>query len=341
MASVRSPKFVARILMVKVAPVKSIPFPVVTVQLAFVRLLRITATAVANLSLTGGTITLIDPHAGAGTSDYVVSISQGGAYNSASAAHTFKFGNGVSTDVGGNANGFYYYLFPGSFYYGLGNVLVDAVSTTIASNRVVKSTSSIPIAGNLTVISGEYWVNSTTFIAGNIVNNGILTTTSTATLSGYNATGGIANTAAQTVSGSGTFRNLQTSPTASMASLTVNNSNATGVTLSVPLSISSTFTHTLGLVNTSAASVLQIGTATVAAAYTGTVGTTNHIVGPLARTFPSSRAIGTYVLFYTGKGGVYAPISVDLSTSAVGPVIVTAESFATNTGSAGSGVSNK
>ncbi|PHK33969.1 hypothetical protein VF13_38145, partial [Nostoc linckia z16] len=42
-----------------------------------------------------------------------------------------------------------------------------------------------------------------------------------------------ASTSAQTISGSGTWRNSTTATTASMAGFTVNNTNATGVHLSV------------------------------------------------------------------------------------------------------------
>ena len=74
-------------------------------------LVAITNTVPAAINLTGGTLTVVDPHAGTSTSDYALWFSAGTAVN-ASAAHTLSFGNGASTDPGGHTNGFYMYLFP-------------------------------------------------------------------------------------------------------------------------------------------------------------------------------------------------------------------------------------
>ncbi|POS02445.1 putative secreted protein (Por secretion system target) [Flavobacterium croceum DSM 17960] len=288
-------------------------------------LVRVTATAVSNLNLTGGTLTIVDPHYGTSTSDYALSISQGGGYNSASANHTVKFGNGVSTTAGGHTNGFYVYLFPGSYYYGLGNVTVDALTGT---NRFVKTTSTVSIAGNLTITTGEYQLASTHYIAGNITNAGTLTSTSTLNLSGFNGSASIPSTTAQTISGSGVFQNLSTASTASLTSLTINNSNATGVTLSVPLSVSGTLTLTQGLINTSSTSLLTLGTATAAGTLSGGSATA-YVKGPFARTIASANANTNYILYPVGKAA-YAPISLAPTTTAV--TNMKAEAFDSNTG---------
>jgi hypothetical protein len=249
-------------------------------------LINIVASAVTNLNLTGGTLTIVDPHFGTATSDYCLYINQGGAYNSASTTHTLKFGNGVSNTVGGHTNGFYYYLFPGSYYFGLGNVVVDALTGT---NRFVKNLSTTTIKGDLTITSGDFQINTTTFVAGNIVNTGILTAAST--LNFANTTQGSTtapSTNAQSVSGTGTFRNSATTTTANFISLTINNTSAGGVTIPAlsavtpatnpnpanTSSFSGTLTFTAGKLNTGGTSTMisGIGGATPAV---GTVAVTS------------------------------------------------------------------
>lgn len=303
--------------------------------------------ATTNLNLTGGILTIIDPSASTSTSVYALRGNVNTATNIGT-GHTIRFGDGVSTDAGGSTNGFYSYLFQGSSYVQLGNVEVNGSPS--GANRHVTPTSNYGILGNLTVnnANGEFRVASTVYVNGNVtVNTGAtLTTTSTLALANYFNATVAASTNAQTIGGSGTFRNSTTTSTASIASLTVNNSNATGVTLNVPLSISSTLTLTSGLVNTTATNLLQLGTATAAGTLSGTPSATNMIVGPFARTFAASRtASGTYTVagsthFPVGKGSTSMPIFVDPSTSAGGSVIITSEAFTSNSGTSGAGVSN-
>jgi hypothetical protein len=304
-------------------------------------LVAITNTVPSAITLTGGTLTIVDPHAGASTSDYALSFNAGTAVN-ISPSHTIKFGNGISTDAGGHANGFYVYLFPGSSYGVLGSVLVD--NNASGTNRFVSTVSNIGILGDLTInTGGEYRLSSTTYIAGNIINNGTLTSTSTLNLASYFNAVVAPSTNAQTISGTGTFRNLTASPTASLTSLTVNNTNATGVTLNTPLSVSGTLTLTSGKINTTSTNILRLGTATAAGTLSGTPSATNMIVGPFARTFATRTASGTYdstTLFPVGKGSAYAPVFIDPSIAAANAAIISGEAFATNSGSASPDVTN-
>ncbi|WP_447634929.1 Ig-like domain-containing protein [Flavobacterium microcysteis] len=290
-------------------------------------LLNITANAVANLNLTGGTITIVDPHA-TSSSSYALRVSQGGAYNSAGANHTFKFGDGISIDNGvASGNGFYMYLFPGSSLYGLGNVTVDA--GTIGTNRFVRTNSTTPIKGNLNIISGDYQMGNGHHLAGNLINNGTLTAGSVLNMNDYNGAA-VASTNPQTISGAGLFRNSATTTTANLTSLTVNNSSATGVTLDVPLSISGTLTLTSGKVNTTNVNLLTLGTATAAGTLAGG-STTSYVNGPLARTIISGNSNTTYQHFPVGKAA-YAPIWLAPATTAVSNI--KAEAFDSNTGTA-------
>ena len=295
-------------------------------------LVRVTASAVANLNLTAGTLTIVDPHAGSSTTDYALSISQGGAANAASPNHTVKFGNGVSTTAGGHSNGFYVYLFPGSYYYSLGNVNVDVLTGT---NRYLKTNSSIGILGDLTITSGEHLLASSTYVAGNIVNNGILTATSTLYLGTWTNATFSATTNAQTISGTGIYRNAATTPTAELTSLTINNNNAIGVTLNVPLSISGTLTMTSGLVNTTTANLLSLGTPTATGTLSGTPSATNMIKGPFVRTIGNSNT--ALVSFPVGKTD-FMPIAIAPTTTAVS--VFKAEAFDTNIGTANASINS-
>lgn len=290
------------------------------------------------LNLTGGRITIVDPHAGSSTSDYAIGYSTSSLHYACGTGHTTRFGNGVSTDPGGHTNGFYNYLWVSSGYLSLGNVEIDALTGT---NRFVKSTSTIGIMGNLNIISGEYQLASTTYIAGNISNGGILTNTSTLILGTWSNATGSATSNAQTISGLGTFRNATTSSTASMSSLTINNSNTTGVTLSVPLSISGTLTMTAGKINTTTTNLLTLGTSIAAGTLVYTAG---QIAGPFARTFAASRtASGTYTvatLFPVGDGSTYLPVHIDPTTTSAGAVVMRGQAFNTNSGTGGNGVAS-
>ncbi|MBW8523393.1 T9SS type A sorting domain-containing protein [Chryseobacterium chendengshani] len=290
-------------------------------------LVRVTATTASNINLTGGILTIVDPHAGTSTSDYALSVNvpSGGAV--AGTNHTVKFGDGTSVTAGGNTGGFGIYLFPGSGYYSLGNVLVDAATAT---NRFVSTTSSIGILGNLVVNQGEYRLASATYLAGNIINNGTLSSTSTLNLATWTNAAASAATTAQTISGTGIFRNLTASPTASLSSFTVNNTSLAGVTLNVPLSVSGTLTLTAGKVNTTTTNLLTLGTATAAGTLSG--GSANaYVVGPFARTIASANTNTSYILYPVGKAA-YAPISLAPATTAV--TNMKAEAFDTNSGTA-------
>ncbi|MBC8645394.1 hypothetical protein H9W95_19270 [Flavobacterium lindanitolerans] len=291
-------------------------------------ILNITANAVANLSLTGGTITIVDPPQSSSASTYALRIYQDGAYNSASVNHTFKFGDGISNDNSTTgSNGFYIYLFPGNSYYGLGNVTVD--SGTTGTNRFVKTTSAVAIRGNLNIISGEYQMGSVHHLAGNLINNGTLTAGSTLNINDFNGAA-VASTNPQSISGAGVFRNSGTTVTANLTSLTVNNSSTTGLTLDVPLSISGTLTLTSGKVNTTNVNLLTLGTATAGGTLTGGSATA-YVNGPLARTIISGNPNTTYQHFPVGKAA-YAPIWLAPATTAVSNF--KAEAFDSNTGTA-------
>lgn len=277
------------------------------------------------LNLTGGTLIVVDPHAGS-SATYDMALAYSGSSVTLGTGHTVQFGDGVSTDTGGHANGLYNYLWVGSGYLSYGNLTINIEPGT---NRFYKSTSTIGVLGNLNIIKGEHQLASTTHVAGNIINNGILTATGILSLATWSNAAVTASTNAQTISGSGVFRNLATSPTANLTSLTVNNSNATGVTLNVPLSVSGTLNMTSGIINTTNTNLLTLGTATAAGTLTGTPSATNMVKGPFQRTIASGNSATNYISFPVGKS-TYAPIAIAPVTTAVSAV--KAEVFDSNTG---------
>jgi hypothetical protein len=289
-------------------------------------------TAVVNW--TGGTLTIVDPHASSTSTDVLY-------YNLATSSnvgtgHTLRFGDGVSSDAGGNAIGFKANTYVGSGRINYGNLVINGGTGT---NRIVTGGSwTNVVLGNLTInSSSEYAPAVTVFVAGDFVNNGTFTQTSTLTLATYAGTSSAVATNPQTISGSGVFRNLATSPTANLTSLTVNNSNATGVTLNVPLSISGTLTMTSGIINTTNTNLLTLGTATAAGTLAGTPSATNMIKGPFARTIATANANTNYILFPVGKAA-YTPISLAPATTAV--TVMKAEAFDSNTGTQNAAIIN-
>lgn len=278
------------------------------------------------LNWTGGTLTIIDPHANS-TASNSFSFSNSNNVN-VTGAHTLRFGNGVSTQAGGNAtNGFRINTYASSARITFANLTIDALAGT---NRQVTSTYSFGINGNLTITPTSHFapLASTLYAAGNIVNNGKMTTTATLNLGTYLSGITGASTVAQSVSGSGLFENNATTSTASLTGLTVNNTNTLGVTIATPISISGTLTFTNGIINTTATNAFRVGTATAGGTISG-MSVTRYVNGPIQRTIASGNT--SFVLFPVGKSG-YAPISVKPATTAV--TIMSGEVFDSNTGTA-------
>ncbi|WP_146185924.1 T9SS type A sorting domain-containing protein [Flavobacterium album] len=282
---------------------------------------------------TGGTLTIVDPHANSTASNVL-------AYNNASnvnvtAGHTLRFGNGLSTDAGGNAtNGFRIAANAGSGRISFNNFVIDALAGT---NRYVTTASAFGINGDLTInANSEFRQGSTTYVAGNIYNNGSYVNTSTLYFGKFiDGTAGPAVNA-QMLTGLGTFTNAATGSTANVTSLTVNNTSVGGVTISSPISVSGTLTLTAGKVNTSLTSQLTLGTATAAGTLTGGSDTA-YINGPFARTIASGNANTNYILFPVGKT-TYAPIWLAPATTSVS--VMKAEAFDVNAGTPDTGIAN-
>jgi hypothetical protein len=300
-----------------------------------------------SVNLTGGTLTIVDPHAGTSTSDYAIYVSGSlsGSLN-VTAAHTTVFGDGTSVDAGGHTNGFYVNTWASTTGLQFGNVIVNGPS---AGNRHVAGAYQQPILGDLTINSGGESRIASVLLNGNLnVNTGGTFTSTTslllvnaAFLNGSSLVFSSAS-AAQSINNSGIIQNLTTAATANLTGLYFDNSSVGGVTLNTPLSVSGTLQMVNGKINTSTTNLLTLGTATAPGTLTltGAGSTANYINGPFARTFAASRtATGTTgALFPVGTASSFLPISADPVTNAGGAVVLTAQAFGSNSGTAGAGV---
>lgn len=282
------------------------------------------------LNWTGGTLTIVDPHAN-------VTSSNAFSYNTSSnvnivGSHILRLGNGISTDTTANTSvGFRLNTWASSGRITFANLEING---SAAPRRYVTSVYSFGVNNDFTITAnGEFQSGTNTFyFAGNITNNGKLVMSSTMQLASFLNAAVAAATNAQTISGTGVFTNALTDGTASITSLTVNNTNAAGVTLSVPLSISGTLTLTSGIVNTSSTSLLTVGTATAPGSISGG-SQTAYVSGPIARTIATSN--NSFIQFPTGRLA-YAPIFVNPATTSVS--VMTAEAFSSNTGTANASI---
>jgi hypothetical protein len=267
----------------------------------------------------GGTFTVVDPHAcTTGTNTFVY----GNAANiSASGTHTFRMGDGVSTDPGGQTP----YNFSvntsvsstGKFaFYDL------VINTGTATNSYfVQGASTMGVAHDLIVNSGGEFRNNassqTTYINNNLTVNsgGTFTGLGTVAFANFSTGSAVASTNTQTVSGAGTFRNLAASPTAKFNSMTVNNSGG-GVTLNIGnVNYSGALTFTLGKIFTGTNILQQNAGASVS----GPAQTTGWVVGKFQK---NATAGGLSHSYPVGDINFYTPLSIAGTAATAGDIVV-------------------
>jgi hypothetical protein len=156
-----------------------------------------------NVAFTGGTLTIVDPHAATGTGTaFSISTSNAATFNFAGS--TVRFGNGVSTTAG-SVDGFDLDTFVGLALVQIGNVTVDNTATNAATRFVRAANALSPFTqlygGNLTLTNSggsEFRLNGHLVgISGNVINNGTIN----GTVAGsrlYFLGGGVAQTYAGT-----------------------------------------------------------------------------------------------------------------------------------------------
>ncbi|RYE22967.1 MAG: T9SS type A sorting domain-containing protein [Sphingobacteriales bacterium] len=284
-----------------------------------------TSYSTGTIALTGGEIVIVDPHtATTNTNGYAFYVYFPNTMNvEAGAAHSFKFGNGVSVDAGGNTSGFYVDPYVSSGRFNFGNLIVNNPSGT---NRDVVTPFQIGVNGNSSVLAGNF-APSAMVLKGNLSVTGTYIATGLLHLAQPAGTGSVVNTTAQAISvtAPGVIKNLAASDTANLSTFTVNNS--AGVTLNTPISVSGAITLTAGLVNTTTTNLLTAGTTTAAGSISAGSATA-YVNGPLAIVIASGNT--SYINYPVGKG-TFAPIALAPTTTAVSKF--KAETFDSNSGS--------
>ena len=273
--------------------------------------------ASGTMNVTGGTITIVDPHyAGTATSSGGAALAfraASGAGRSFGNGHTVIFGGTSGTNSSTAAFEFFADCYVNSAKLLLGNVTINGngANRRVQTNAV-SGGGGLDVSGNLLITAGSELLDLTTAgqgvsLAGNLTNNGIFTQVNTTglrliTFSGTSNTTTAPVTTPQTIDGSGTFRNLATAPTANLATLLINNTSTAGITLNVPLQVSGTLNLTAGRVNNTPANVLTLGISA------GTRGTFSRTSGYVAGTF--KRWFGTVTTALTNVNSIM-PVGFD------------------------------
>jgi hypothetical protein len=251
----------------------------------------------SDINLSGGVFTIVDPHA-AGAGTFSAALNEVGSIITP-ATHTFKFGNGISTD-NGTAQGFECLAYNGLGIFTFGTVILETV--TGGTNRFVyllNTRSAFATNGDLIINSGAEMRQANTSVIGAVFlgKNLIVNAGGIITLPGFLTCARIASVSAtstgifglnqsQTIGGSGIFRNAVVSPTTNLGSLYISNTNTTGVTLLVPLTLSTQLQMSNGVINTSATNLLTLGYST---SNVGTLSYNNgRINGPFKRWIAAS-----------------------------------------------------
>jgi hypothetical protein len=271
----------------------------------------------AGNTFSGGTFTIVDPHAcTTGTNTFVYN----NATNiTASGTHVFRMGDGVSTDPGGQTP----YNFSVNTIISTGRLAFwDLVVNcgTSTNSYFVQGGTTMGVTHDLIVNNGGEFRNSsgqTTYVNNNLTVNtgGTFTSPGTVAFANFQTGTAAASTNTQTVSGAGTFRNLATSPTAKFASLSINNSGG-GVTLNIGnVNYSGGLTFTLGKIFTGANILQQNAGASV----TGPAQTTGWVVGKFQKNATASGLSHSYPV---GDVNFYTPLSINGTAATAGDIVV-------------------
>jgi len=244
--------------------------------------------------MSGGNLNLPDASSSSGTVIY---------YNSST---NRNFTGGTVTIGGGTSSN----TLNINTYVGSGRLAFYNLDISTSTNNTYANSSawSFGVLNNLSISSGELRSSVSLYVNGNLTNSGILTTTSTLYLSNFASGSSSASPNAQIVGGGGTYRNAITK-TADFSSLTINNSNTSGVTFDITdPSVSSTLTMTAGKIFGSASGSFVLW-AKGSISYTA-----GWVVGNLKRSISASGA----TFFPIGTTSVYYPVTTTFSANPAG-----------------------
>lgn len=272
------------------------------------------------------------------------------SYNStnhyaAGLGHTLQFGDGVSTEKAAvTTNGYLTNFVVGGGLFSAGNLKINALD---GDNRFFNTVNALNVQNNFEITTGSVFKKTINtgfmYLGGNVTNNGTAFIHPNTNVRFSNSLNGVeeAATLAQTISGSGSFYNGLSieAAYASFTTVTVNNSNASGVTVNMPDFRVQSITMVDGIIYTSAATPLYVGRADLSqnGIISGTnFGPTCHIDGPVVRGNALTFTSATFLMTPIGKDGQYSPISLGVT----GGAMFRLEAFNTNAGSASANASN-
>lgn len=252
--------------------------------------------------VTGGTITINDPNFNSSGYAFYFTGSPASLTNWAGNKIVFggNYSGGCVNDASSCTDGF---AFRGNPKALLGDVEINGGSATNYHGSIVNVTSEgVFIGGTFTINSDSEFRtpsnSSTLSLAGNVVNNGTFTvsgqsSTTSLRLETTNFTTGVASTNAQTFSGSGIYRDGVMGTTGQIGALSINNSNATGITFPSDLTVLGILTHTAGIITMGTGSnILTVGVGT------GSVGTYTYTAGRIIGKFRRWKAATTGTLTF-------------------------------------------
>lgn len=227
------------------------------------------------LNVTGGTINILDPPYIPG--QRIIGYDTNTEDAAFGIGNTLTLGGGTNTNPA-NTNGFYIECNATGGTLEIGTLVVNGgrfnarrhLSTNPMAGFITKARNLTVNAGSEAVISGSLLA-----ITGNIVNNGLISSASSASaalamVGDAFYSGGIAtspSTTAQAISGTGYFKNTVTDPdpTAQTGNIIYSFTNyhsgaSPGLTLGMPLTVYGILTLVDGKVNTTAGNFLALGT---------------------------------------------------------------------------------
>lgn len=293
------------------------------------------------MQLNGGRLIFPNPHIGTNAGDFVLKVSQGGAFNTfytANKNHTLQFGLDTgSVEQGNTANGF---LFTTNQNrpYAFGKVHVKATGAG-GKVRVQTANTYTSINGDLEInADAEYIAAKGLYVAGNITNNGTLSLGSDAAailgLASFNGSNTLPATTAQTISGTGLFRNNATTPanapTAKFTNIIIN--NTAGVTSNVDIDMSGTLTLANGVLNVANPVIVGLSSTVVGGLVGGSA--SSYVNGTIQRILPSPNTNDFYYHFPVGTASGYSPIWLAPTTTST--LTASAKALDTNAGQSGS-----
>ena len=257
----------------------------------------------SNINCSAGSILFVDPPFSAISvgSTHTLRITALATLSAFTGTHTVQFGDGISPQMG-NANGFCVDT-KRNGVVPLQNVIVNG-GTEVGrwtSPSFSSGSFGMHVQGSLTINSGSELrhINACQFaIGGNLVNNGIFTSANVFTLGGL----GYIISAAQTISGNGVYNNSATTPTASFASLVMDNIGGISLnTTSQTFSYSGTLTLSNGTINTNSNNIRINAGASI-------LRTNGYINGTLNRNIVTGTNVSTN--YFLGSATDYLPVTI-------------------------------